>query len=72
LHYDPKQHSGGVPKTIPKSSFIEPINLNPDPACYITDEKHTTQKVLTYTLSNRYPSIMEETNNNPGPADYQS
>jgi hypothetical protein len=28
--------------------------------------------VLTYTLSHRYQSIMEETNSNPGPADYQS
>jgi len=72
MHYEPKKLPSGSHKTIPKASSIENPNLNPDPACYITSEKHTSRNVLTYTLSSRYPSVIDENNKNPGPADYHS
>jgi hypothetical protein len=72
LHYEPKKLPFGSHKTIPKASFIETPNFNPDPSYYTANEKLISRNVLTYTLSSRYPSVIDENNKNPGPADYQS
>jgi hypothetical protein len=71
LHYEPKHPALAKHVSIPQSSHLETPNFNPDPACYIPEEKHTIRKVLAYTLSSRDPSIMDQVNKNPGPADYQ-
>lgn len=69
---DPNIHTNQI--TIPKDSKIKEKAKedDPDPATYDSKFNFIKEKISNFTIGSKYPSIMDDINNNPGPGYYNN
>lgn len=71
--YKPKPVISHSPKpTFNKAKDINPENASPPCTWYKPEEKLTTTKVQTYSIGQKYPSILESQHKHPGPGHYET
>ncbi len=70
-HYSPQKiHHSKQIYSIPQSSFVNPENEVPSPGTHDPIHKWTKSRLLSYQMGEKYPSIMDSVNKNPGPGHY--